>query len=86
MVVIALPATIGLIQGIGEILEWEYTTMTVEIISVITVFLGTLLQQSTKKYWKELPHDHTRSVHQTSQTDARNDAGGSAPSDVSERL
>ncbi|MDO4670653.1 MAG: phage holin [Aerococcus sp.] len=53
VVAVVLPATIGLVQGVGEVLQWGYTQQAVELLSVMTVFLGALMQQSTKRYWKE---------------------------------
>lgn len=58
VVMVGLPATIGLVQGVGDACHWAQTQVAVTCLSVLTTFLGTLLQQSTKHYWKEHHHDH----------------------------
>lgn len=52
LVLIFLPALAFLVSGLGEIYDWTHITNNlVATINLLTVFLGSLLQISTYKYY-----------------------------------
>ena len=50
IVLIFMPAFAVLVNGLGELYSWESTTIMVSTINLVNVFLGTILQLSSKKY------------------------------------
>ena len=50
---IALPALVTLLIGIGDVWGLEWMPKVAMTVSLITSFLGALLQVSSSKYWKE---------------------------------
>lgn len=50
---IALPAVVTLLIGIGDVWGLSWMPKVAMTVSLITSFLGALLQVSSTKYWKE---------------------------------
>ncbi|GCF92517.1 holin [Enterococcus florum] len=50
IVLIVMPASAVLVEHLGNILGWQYTDMTVQIVNAFTVFLGVTLGLSNINY------------------------------------
>ncbi|AMB99891.1 holin [Aerococcus urinaehominis] len=50
LVLVVMPASAVLVQGLGDLYYWTATDVAVTTINLMTAFFGTILQISSKNY------------------------------------